>query len=157
MHELIAPTFNVTVLVVVLVYLLREPMKVFVSQRHSSLKDELERVAAQLSEAHDKYNEFSAKLKAIDAEIAALNSQMRQDAESMKTRILSDVRRVADMIVVDAKTASETLFNDLKNQLRSELSVQVLDRAESILTARLTGDDRARIRREFSKQVERSQ
>jgi hypothetical protein len=46
------------------------------------------------------------------------------------------------------------MFGDLKNQLRSELSVQVLARAEAILRERLTGDDKARIRREFSQQVE---
>ena len=58
--------------------------------------------------------------------------------------------------MIDAKAASETLFTDLKNQLRAELSTQVLARAETILTERLTGDDKARIRREFSKQVESS-
>ena len=156
MHELIAPTFNVSVLIITLVYFLREPTRAFVSERHTSLKEELERVAAQLREAHEKYNEFSAKLKAIDAEIAGLNSQMRQDAEAMKARIIADVRRVANIIVIDAKAASETLFTDLKNQLRAELSTQVLARAETILTERLTGDDKARIRREFSKQVESS-
>ena len=157
MHELIAPTINVSILIALLVHFLHKPIKTFVSERHKSLKEELERVAAQLRDAHDKFNEFSAKLKAIDAEITALNSQMRQDAETMKTRIISDVRRVANMIVIDAKAASETLFTDLKNQLRAELSAQVLERAEVILTARLTGDDKARIRREFSMQVERSQ
>ncbi len=154
MHGLIAPTINVLILTAVLAYYLRGPFKAFVSGRHVYLRDELARVHTQLSQAQARYSEFDAKLNAIDAELNALREQVRQDAEQMKIKIINEGRRLADSIRVSAKMSATSMYTDLKNQLRAEFGQQVLTRAEAIIRERLTGDDRVRIRREFSKQVE---
>jgi hypothetical protein len=59
--------------------------------------------------------------------------------------------------VTDAKTSANALYSDLRGQLYADLSAEVLERAEGILRERLTGDDRVRIRKEFSNQLERTQ
>ena len=157
MNGLIAPAINLAILVGALVYYLRLPLANFVRQRHETLRSDLQQVSEQLRDAQLKYSEFTAKLKAIDAEVSAIRDQMRQDGESAKQRILSEARRLSVSIVTDARSASVNLFSDLREQLRSELGLRVLERAEKLLTERLTGDDRIRIRREFSQQVEKFQ
>jgi len=154
MESLVASTVNLVLLIALLVYKLNKPIREFVAQRHNSMRDEIQTVRVQLSQSQEKFDEFSAKLKAIDAEVGTLKEQTKQDSIAMKHRIIAEARRVASSVVSDAKSSAEGLFSELKGQLYSELSIRVLDRAEFLLRERLTGDDRARIRQEFSMQVE---
>lgn len=154
MSELFAPTINLIILVGILVYYTRHPIKKSVQDRHASLRDELARVRDLLRQAQEQYNEFSSKLKAIEAETTALRQQAVQDAEAAKQRLVNDAQRMSLGISSDARKAAESLYGELKSQLASEVGGRVLERAEAILRDRLTGDDRARIRKEFSTQVE---
>jgi F0F1-type ATP synthase membrane subunit b/b' len=157
MESLATSSFNFLLLVGLLVFKLRKPVKDFVAQRHHLIRDEVQAVREQLKLAQEKYDEFSAKLKAIDAELASLREQAKQEVTSIKQRMTQEARRSSGLIVSDAKNAAEGLYADLKGQLYGELSARVLDRAETLLRERLTGDDRARIRKEFSLQVEKIQ
>lgn len=157
METLVAPAINLAILVSILGYYLRQPLKGFVRTRHDTLRDEVERVGNQLKLAQAKFDEFSAKLKAIDAEVAALKEQARQDSEAMKVRVINDAKRLSQTIVTDARSSAQSVYVDLKNDLRRDLANRVLDKAEALLRSRLTGDDRIRIQREFSRQVERIQ
>ncbi len=154
MHALFAPAINFFILVGVLVYYMREPIKKFIMDRHVVFSAEVKAVSTQLREAQERYEEFSAKLKMIETEIAALQEQARQDAKAMRLRLLGDARRAHSNIIADAKTAVESLFLDFRFELQKEFGARVVDRCEQYLRQKLTGDDRVRIRREFSRQVE---
>ena len=136
---------------------LRQPLSEFVALRHATLRDQILSVRKQLAGAQEKYEEFSAKLKTIDSEIAVLREQARQDAQGAKSRAVSEAQRLSANVVADARAASAQLYDDLKAQLRHELAVRALARAETILNSRLTGDDKARLRQEFSTEVEGAQ
>lgn len=154
MESLFPKFINLVIFVGIIVYFVRVPFKTFVFERHKSMKDELEKTQAQLAEAQKKFQEFSARLQAMDSEIAQLVQQSRQDAEASKVRILTEAKKMSDSIVVDAKKASEGMLTEFKDQIRSEFANQVLVRAETLLRGKLTGDDRLRIVKDFSKQVE---
>jgi F-type H+-transporting ATPase subunit b len=154
MSELIFPFINLVILIVIFVVYLREPIAKFVTDRHVTIRDELQRVRALLGQAQSQFDEFSGKLKAMDAEIAGLREQAKQDASAAKSRILAEAQRLSATIVTDARASAQGLYSQLKQELFAEIGSKVLDRAEAILRERLTGDDRARIRREFSTQVE---
>jgi F0F1-type ATP synthase membrane subunit b/b' len=153
METLVAPTINLLCLLGFLAYYLRKPAKDFAKNRSVSIRGELEKVREELRIAQEKHREFSSKLKAMDAEVAALKNQAIQDAQAMKGRISAEAQKMAANIVSDARSASVVLYTEFKDQLYSELGLRVLDRAEKILSERLTGDDRARIRKEFATQV----
>lgn len=157
MSELFAPTFNLVVLLGLLFYYLRDPIRTAVRIRHETLRDELTKVRETLVQAQNQHEEFSAKLKAIDVEIAAHRNQLLQDAQAAKQRIIADAQRLSGNIATDARRAAEALYAELKGSLYADAGRSVLDRAEAILRDRLTGDDRARIRKEFSTQVETAQ
>lgn len=157
MSELLAPTVNLIILLSFLVYKLRKPLAEFVHQRHSTLRDELGHVDELLRQAQEKYDEFTAKLRAIETEATSLREQARQDGRTAKLKLLSEAQKASSQIVADAREAAAGLFSELKGQLYHEFGQKILERAESIMRDRLTGDDRARIRREFSAQVETAQ
>jgi F-type H+-transporting ATPase subunit b len=156
MQTLIAPFINLVILLSLLAYYLRQPLKDFARNRSVSIRDELNQVRTQLQTAQQKHAEFSSKLKAMDAEIAGLKTQATQDAQQMKGRIVAEAQKQSSNIVTDARNAAVTLYSEFKGQVYSELANRVLDRAETILRERLTGDDRARITKEFTHQVETS-
>lgn len=154
MSSLFAPFVNFAILVGFLVYKLRQPVKDYVAGRHQTIREEISTVQEQLKTSQEKFDEFSAKLKAIDAELASLKEQGKQDALAIQQRLIADGQRIASLIISDSRTAAGHLYHELRGQLYSDLSHHVLERAEKLLRDRLTGDDRARIRQEFSYQVE---
>jgi F-type H+-transporting ATPase subunit b len=154
METLVAPSINLLILVGALAYYLRAPLKQFVKTRHSSLRDELATVREELRQAQARYEQFAAKLKSLGNEVAELKEQSRQDAQAMKARIVSEAQRLSASTVSDARASATGLYADVKSELYAELGGRVLDRAEALLRERLTGDDRARIRQEFSHQLE---
>jgi F0F1-type ATP synthase membrane subunit b/b' len=154
MATLIAPFINLLILVGVLVFYCRKPLQVFAETRHHTIREDLETVRNQLRNAQEKHAEFSAKLRAV---VSGLRAQMIQDANAMKSRIVAEAQKLSGNVIEDAKHASAVLYTEFKSSLYSELGARVLDRAEIILKERLTGDDRARIRKEFSTQVETAQ
>jgi F-type H+-transporting ATPase subunit b len=151
---LIPPAINFVILVGFLAYKGRKPVLDFVSTRHAFIRDELVRVSSQLKGAQEKYEEFSSKLKAIDAEARALKEQVKQDSEAARNRILSEANRFSTTLISDAQTSAQALYTEVRNQLRYDLGLRVLAQAEQNIKARLTDADQTRIRHDFSKQVE---
>ncbi|MGK5083647.1 ATP synthase F0 subunit B [Bdellovibrionota bacterium FG-1] len=157
MSDLIYPFINFSILIAVLVVYLREPIRVFVRTRHENLRDELQRVRDLLVQAQSKYDEFSGKLKAMDAEIQTMREQAKQDGVAAQNRLLAEAQRLSATIISDSRAASGGLYSQLRHELITDVGLRVLSRAEAILHERLTGDDRVRIRQEFSTQVESAQ
>ncbi len=154
MEHLIAPAVNFFIFVALLAFLLPPKVRAFVLSRHNFIRDEVVRVQGQLHSSKTRFDEFSAKLKAVEAEVAAIRDQSAQEAEATRARIVNDAKKLAVQIVSDARLSADSLFGDLRAQMRAEMVSRVIARAEVILRQRLTGDDRIRIRREFSRQVE---
>ncbi len=148
------PYINFTILVALLYWKLKEPVRKMVAERHSFIRDEVSRVEQLLANSKSRFDEFAARLKAIDAEVNSLRAQSAQEGEAMKLRIMADAKRLSGVIVADSQAGVRDVFSDARNELRLRLGLKVLDRAEQILRTRLTGDDRARIRQEFSRKVE---
>jgi F-type H+-transporting ATPase subunit b len=154
MQSLIFPFINFSILIGGLTYLLRKPISDFVSNRHVQIRDELKKVQEMLKESQEKFDEFSAKLKALSAEAQALHQQAKEDAKQTKQRIIEAAKKNSHSIVNDANEVAQGMMGSFKDQLYIDLCNRVLDRAEKMLAKKLTGADRARIRNEFTKQVE---
>lgn len=155
MESLIAPSVNLAILIVFLTYKLRQPIRDFVHGRHVSIAKQIEEVQDNLRNAQEKYDEITAKLKAIDAEIRSMQEQYRQESASIKQRIVAEAHRTAGMIISDANGSANGLYNELKEQLYFELVTKITDKVSQDIKTRLTSDDRSRIRQEFSLQVEK--
>ena len=157
MHSLAISFLNFFLLVGLLVYKLRQPLKNFVQMRHKSLREEIQAVREQLQLASGKFEEYSKKLSSIDSEIQSLRSQLKDDIAQMNQRVLVEAKKASEAVVHDARTSAQSLLSDLKADLYSDLVYRVVSRSELLIKERLTSDERVRIQQEFSKQVERIQ
>lgn len=156
LQSLVAPFINFAVLVTILVFAMRKPLKEMVRDRHATLKDKLEATQRELAAAQKKFEEYSLKLRSLESELTDYRKGVVEDAEAMKVRIVHEAKKMADQIVIDAKKTSEAMGTEFKEKMRAELAQSVLARAENIIRSRLSDGDRERIRKDFSKQVETS-
>jgi F0F1-type ATP synthase membrane subunit b/b' len=60
-------------------------------------------------------------------------------------------------MIADARQAAQSLLQDFKQELRAEVGSRIVARAEEVLRQKLSADDRVRIRKEFSKSLEKIQ
>lgn len=149
MNQLILPFLNFFILVGIMVYYLRQPLIDFVSNRHKTLLEDLKVTQAQLHQAQIQYEDFSAKLRALDAEVSAFRGQMKQEGERTREDIMSEGKRVADYVVHEAKLAADNLYSELRQQLLAELGNKIISRAEDALRKSLKPEDRAKLHQEF--------
>lgn len=154
MQTLVVSLLNLLILIVILFVKVKQPARDFLKTRHELLRDELDDVRDQLALAQERFRDFSTKLQSIDQELIALREQSKKEIAEMRTHILEATDRLAKIVISDAKAASHSLYLEFKDQLFAEFSLQAIDRAEVVLKERLTRDDRVRISREFSRQLE---
>ena len=157
LKTLIWPTVNASILVGILVKTLRKPLATFVVERSKTVGEDLRSVRAQLVEAQKKHEDFSAKLKAVAAEVASIREQAHQDAEAIRARLLGEAKRLGDSIVADAAGASRSLVGELRAEMLRGFVEQAIARAEKRVVSTLTRDDQTRLRQEFSKKMENLQ
>ena len=152
--SLLYPVINFVILVGGLFYFLRKPTKAFVQDRHTVLKDELDRVQIKLIEAQRQYQDYSQRLGSMDAEITNLVQTVRSDAESARVKILTEAKRNADQIVIDSKRTAEAILSEFRDKVRVDLANQVMARSEVLVKSKMTENVREQLRKDFSKQVE---
>lgn len=152
--SLIASIINFLILIGILGVKLRAPFKSYIANRHQLVRDEIQLVAERLRQAQDKFDEYSAKLKAIDAEIATLREQSKNEVNQIKNRVNLEARQLSSRMIADAKNAADGLVSELKYELYQELNLKALSRAESLLKEHLNAEDRIKMRNDFTKQLE---
>jgi F0F1-type ATP synthase membrane subunit b/b' len=156
MEALIVPAANLLLLLILLAYFVVGPLRVFAASRQGGIRHELEEARQLLSTARAKFEDLDARLRGLGAEVQALASQSAEDARRAQSRVVQSANQLGAAIVADAQTATTVMRNELVSQLRVDLATRAIARAEEQIRARLTGEERARLRQEFSSLVEKS-
>ncbi len=154
MKSLLFSYFNFLLLLVILTWKARPPLRQFLVERRDRIRTDIEAVSQLLSRAKLQKEEFAAKLKAVDAEASALRQSARSEAEQLRQKVVANSKLLAARIVDDSYKAAVAAGADLRVELRAEMAQRIVRRAEDQIQESLTGDARARIRQEFSQQVE---
>ncbi|MBI3556642.1 MAG: F0F1 ATP synthase subunit B [Deltaproteobacteria bacterium] len=154
MYELIPPVVNFSILIIVLVYFTRKPVKEFVANRQSQIRAEVEEARAQKLEAQRRYQEFTVKLKAFEAEAQQILSRAQTDGEAMRSKLIKDAQANADRIVKDAESTALSNIQEYKDQIRRETIATAVEMAEKVIRDRLSTDDQRRIVTEYVGKVQ---
>jgi F-type H+-transporting ATPase subunit b len=147
---------NLALLVAVLVWFGRAPVRQFFTDRRHRVREDLESSARLLAEAEAKLAEWQGKLARVDAEIREAHETSRRLAEAERERILAEARTSAERIRRDATSAVDQELRRARRALRAEASDLALELAERILREELTAADRERLVTEFVERIERA-
>jgi F-type H+-transporting ATPase subunit b len=153
MNTILISSINLIILIGILVFKLRIPLREFVAQRTQVIHQEVQTARDMLADAHKKFDEFSNRLAEVEKEMKELRVLTQQDISAMKQRLLVEIQNLKKQILSDAKSSADSLLVEFKREIYFELTDQILSRAETLIKNRLTGEDRARIRQEFSQQL----
>ncbi len=154
MESLISSSFNLTLLIAILFFKLRGPVKDFVAHRQSSIRHDIQVVGDQLKKAKQDFTQFSNQLARVDQEVKALFEENQREILKIQAKIQADTTYLVEKVMMDTQSRVSSIQAEFKGQLSAELGARVMDRAEFFLMERLTQEDRTRLQKEFFKQME---
>jgi F-type H+-transporting ATPase subunit b len=146
---------NLLLLLGVVFYFGRRPIREFFGERRASIRENLESSARQLAAAERGLAEWEGRLERLDAEIEEVRSASQRLAEAERERILAEARAAADRIRSEAGAAVEQEVRRARKALREEAADLAVGLAEQLLRAEVAAADRERLVDEFVERIER--
>jgi F-type H+-transporting ATPase subunit b len=145
---------NLIILLGVLVYFLKTPVKNFLVERRGTISHEIDTAQKTIGEAKSKYDEYAKKLQAIESEINNLKDTLGKQGESERAELLRQAAAASETI---RKEAGETIALQTE-RARREIQNEVVDlavgSAEAIIRQNLGDSDKERFVQEFTKNIE---
>lgn len=140
---------NLAILLAVLVYFARKPIKVFFAERRNRIQQDLQSAADLHREAEERYAEWQRRLVDLDRELEGIRDTARQRAEAERDHILADARAAAERIERDAAAAIDQEVRRSQQLLREEAADLATELAAGLLRDQVSEDDRSRLLDEF--------
>jgi F-type H+-transporting ATPase subunit b len=149
---------NVTILIqainfLILIFLLSKflfkPLTKFLADRSAGIAKSLAEAKAAHEAAARAQEEYQARIRETQREIAAIREQGQREAEAERQRLLKASRDEAERLVGQAKAEIEAETKRAKAALREEAAGIALAAAERLLGRSVTGDDQRRLAEQY--------
>jgi F-type H+-transporting ATPase subunit b len=147
---------NLLLLLGVIGYFARAPLRTFLSERRQKIEEGIEGARAELAEVERRLAECRARVASIDRTFEEIRSAVRAQAESERARLLAEARAAAERIRRDAAAAVEQELRRARQQLHSDAAALAVRLAGDLLRGQLTDADRTRLVDDFVEHVERA-
>lgn len=119
------------------------PLRRYLHQRHTEIKEALEEASRLREEAREKLEDYTQRLEKADTEVQNLVAEIRSDAEAEKKRILEEAERQAAAIKRDAESRVEAETQRARAALEREVVAAAIARAQDLLREKATPSDQA--------------
>jgi F-type H+-transporting ATPase subunit b len=153
--DLVWATVNLAILVAVLVYFGRQPIRDLFASRRGRIHGELDAAARALSEAEGRQTVWQRKLRQLDGELRRIRELASERALAEREHILADAGAAAERIRSDARAAVDQELRRAREDLRREAAELAVELAAQTLRAGVTDADRSRLVDEFIEGIER--
>jgi F-type H+-transporting ATPase subunit b len=149
MQSFVWPAVNLVILVAVLVYFARKPLRAYFDKRRGDISDELRSSADELATAESTYAKWQRRMIDLEGELDEIRATSRQRAEAERERIIGEARATAERIQRDATTAIDLELRRAREALREEAAQLAIELAGERLSREVTDADRDRLVDEF--------
>jgi F-type H+-transporting ATPase subunit b len=150
------PILNLVLLIAVLVYFTRKPIRDFFNARRAAIQDDLQSAAEFRREAEARYAKWQRKLVDLEAELEQIRATSRERAEAERERIIADANATAERIRSEATAAIEQELRRSREVLSEEAANLAVELAGDLLREHVTDADRDRLVTEFIERIERT-
>lgn len=147
--SLVLKFFNFFVLVGLLVYFVGKPLKAYLSKRHDTVKTRLEETEKVLKDAQAIRAQYQERLDKLDGEIEVFKKQTMQEAEAEKKKIIEEAHAFAERIREQARLTVEQENKDMARRIKEEISRLTMEKAEQLITEKITQSDHDKLVEEF--------
>ncbi len=148
-------------LAILLTYVLKKPVRVFLIKRREDIKNSLEQSAKKEEESRKNSENWEKKLNSLSQEIAELHKKISQEGEVERQRIIEKaieegdrIRKQAQVIAEqEVKKARSRILRDLDLVLQSQFRAQFLGETAQVLIESTNGHPTGRAERYFEVEV----
>lgn len=144
---------NFGLVVALLVYFLRKPLKKGLIGRSEEIEKALAEAKQAKEDAEAKFAEYDRKLDQATEEIAEISDAIRREGELEKQKIIANAKQMAVKIEKDAEKAAEMEVAKARQELQKEAAQLAVDMAEKMLKKSFTKDDDTRLIDEYMQKV----
>ena len=154
-RKLIFHALNLGLMLAVLLYFARKPVRNFFLDRRERVRGELNRATTLLDEAQARFSIWQRRLAEVDSELEEIRATGRRRAERESEQILADARSRAERIRSEANAAIEQELRRAREELREEAANLSVKLAVELLIQELSDADHDRLMAEFTERIER--
>jgi F-type H+-transporting ATPase subunit b len=141
----VSQLFNTLLLIGLFVRFGRQPLARGLADRRQRILRGIEEAAAMKAEATEQLRMYRSKLDNLDAEIERVRREMREGAESERTRALADAAARRTRLEQEARVLIERELEALREQLTRETALAALESARTLLQRNVSTDDHRRL------------
>jgi len=146
---------NFLILVSVLYYFAKDPLKDYLSKRRTEIAGSIDEAKKMRDDTERSYQDYEYKMEWIEDEIAGIESRIREEGERERNRLLEEARKQMERIKNEAEFTARQEVKSAEARLREEAITKALRIAEEILKSRLTLEDEGRLLEEYLREAER--
>jgi F-type H+-transporting ATPase subunit b len=146
---------NFAILVTILVYFMKKPLKEFLRKRTEIIEKSLKEAREAKELAEKALAEVEERLKLKDKEIEEILSRTRLSAEKEHSLLLQQGEQMKEKILEQARTNIEYELRQARDSIKAEAAEIALELAEKKLKERLTKEEQIRLIEESLKRMER--
>lgn len=136
---------NFAILLYLLEKILFSKLRARTTEKHTTVKSELEQATSAHQEAKTMVAEYRSKLDGLTKEAESLMDEARERAESDRKRIIEAAEREAEQIRASAIAAAERDADSHRRRLEAEVIDRAVDRAEKIIREKIGPTDQRKM------------
>lgn len=144
---------NFVVLAAALIFILRKPISQTLSSRIKNIREQLERLEAQKTEAEKQLAQYNEKLSQLESEAEKIIEGYVKQGNEAKAKILKEAEATAEKLQVQARRNIENEFDKARQDLQREVVGKALAKAEETLKKAITGQDQDKLVDEYLDKV----
>lgn len=148
------PFLNLALLLAILVYFARQPIRKFFQDRRAEIQGEIHSALELRREAEVRYATWQRKLAELQSELEEIRSTARSRAESERDHIIAEATALAERIRKDATAAIDQELQRSREILREEAADLAVELAGRLVHDNVGEADRARLVDEFIQRIE---
>jgi F0F1-type ATP synthase membrane subunit b/b' len=131
--DLIAPAFNVAVLVGFLVWKLKKPLHDHFTQMSENISNTLERASLKSKEAHMMLENEKRKQSGLAAEVNNIHQQAESDVSAFEKDLSKETDEKTQKLKIDANLKIQADKKELIDSLNVQLLDQVISKAKQTI------------------------
>lgn len=144
---------NFLVFFILLVVLLKKPLKEFFASRAATIRVSVEEAKKFHTQALKEYQEINHKLKKADEEMADLIKTFKEAGETQRNKMTSQAKELAQKIEQDTQKLAEVELKKAKESLKETAIEMATKLGREMVEKRITENDKKRLTENYLSQI----
>ena len=147
-------TFNFTVLVIGMIYYLKDPVKAHFKEKKSSYVAASQKANNAKNQAEKEQMDIQVRLNRLESTADESISRARAEAADMKNQLIAEAQVVSKKIREEAESAARIEIEKAKIQLREQLLADSILMARNQMQNKVSAEDHKRLQGEFINNIQ---